>query len=233
MEHPLNGQYVLRCQLLYYKLRWSVYSYFISFINLFFPLLHVSKFVCQAAAMLIVAFVSSAVAQVFERKIKREEDEEEMDWRKKKSVENVSEKIQCQFVSSVNLMLLLLQTFTSCTSVLANIYRDVHLQMLDEVQHVLTLSMEEKECNIRRAEGDKGEEKCCSSAKNGHGRAKGALDGPLIIIQPGMDFTLQGRNDHLMKVFISQIYINNSISLNVSVLVYESYRDLYKGTEAM
>lgn len=35
MEHPLNGQYVLRCQLLYYKLCWSVYSYFISFTNLF------------------------------------------------------------------------------------------------------------------------------------------------------------------------------------------------------
>lgn len=36
MEHPLTGQYVLRCQLLYYKHCLSVYSYVISFINLIF-----------------------------------------------------------------------------------------------------------------------------------------------------------------------------------------------------
>lgn len=58
MERPLNGQYVSRCQLSYYKLRWSVYSYFISFIYLSFflhPILHVSIFVCQAAVTLTLA----------------------------------------------------------------------------------------------------------------------------------------------------------------------------------
>lgn len=55
MEHPLNGQYVLTCQLSYYKLCWAVYSYFISFMNLFLHLLHASIFVCQAAVRVIVA----------------------------------------------------------------------------------------------------------------------------------------------------------------------------------
>lgn len=40
MEHLLNGQYVLRRQLFYYKELWFVYLYFISFI------LEVSIFVC-------------------------------------------------------------------------------------------------------------------------------------------------------------------------------------------
>ena len=68
----------------------------------------------------------------------------------------------------------------------------------------------------RAREKQKKGEMMCSSAKC-HRGAKGALQGPLIIIKPCMDFTLQGHNDHLMKVFISQIHINYSIVLNVSV----------------
>lgn len=79
MEHPLNNQYVLRCQLLYYKLCWSLYSYFISFIKLSFfrhhALLCVSKFVCQAAVMLIVALQAALQHKAFIRKEEMEEQE--------------------------------------------------------------------------------------------------------------------------------------------------------------
>lgn len=63
-----------------------------------------------------------------------------------------------------------------------------------------------------------------NGAKNCRERAKGVPEGRLIIIQDQvcMDFTLQGRNDHLMKVFISQIHNNYGLLLNVSVLIYES-----------
>lgn len=97
---------------------------------------------------------------------------------------------------------------------------DVNADLPDEGQYVLTLSMEENRHDIRRTDGGQREKKQRSRAKNCHQRAKGDLEGTLIIIPPYMDFTLQGRNDHLMKVFISQILINYSILSNVSVLVF-------------
>lgn len=75
------------------------------------------------------------------------------------------------------------------------------------------------------------EKKRCPGAENGHERAKRGLQGPLINIQPCMDFSLLGPNDHLMKVFIRQIYVNYSPLLNVSVLVYDSFRDVSKSTQ--
>lgn len=63
MEHPLNGQHVLRCQLLHHKPRWSVYSYFISFINLFS---FACKHICSpSSSRANRVFARNAVARVF------------------------------------------------------------------------------------------------------------------------------------------------------------------------
>lgn len=54
MEHLLNGQYVLGCQLLYYKLC-CLFIHILFHLFLFSPVLHVSIFVCQDVFTLIVA----------------------------------------------------------------------------------------------------------------------------------------------------------------------------------
>lgn len=65
MEHPLNGQYVLGCQLLHYKLCWLFHSYFI--INL------VSiPFACKHICLQYQWICNSALGQVFPEEIKKE-----------------------------------------------------------------------------------------------------------------------------------------------------------------
>lgn len=75
MEHPLNGQYVLRCQLLYYKLCWSVYSYFISFINLFFPFFACKHIFLPSSSHTNSSFASSAKVKVILNTIEKGEEQ--------------------------------------------------------------------------------------------------------------------------------------------------------------
>lgn len=234
MEHPLNGQYVLRCQRLYYKLCWSVYSYFISFIN---PPPRPPYFACQHICLPsssddnsgFCKLCYSASVQKGGEQSRDGLEREEICYKCSKIWTHSSVCLRCSLnlISLVNVTLLPFANVHIMYKCASNIYCEslrmtsMHLCRLTRRRTAFS-HMKDGEKGVRhigRAEGGEVEEKWCSTAENCHGRAKGALEGPLIIVQPCMDFTLRGCNDHLMKVFISNININYRILLNVSVLV--------------